>query len=92
MNIDKAIQGMIDCSDYEAVFIGEQFWWHKDGYISDLMRLGFSRETAEKGLASFCNAVVARVAHGKKVSFPDYKEDVVALIAKRCKAVVADAA
>ena len=45
-----------------------------------------------EGARQLRNAVVARVAHGKKVSFPDYKEDVVALIANRCKAVVADAA
>jgi len=92
MNIDDAIQGMIDCSDYEAVFIGEQFWWHKDSFLSELMHLGFGQAEAEKGLARFCQSVVAAVKRGECVSFPNYKEDLVALIAKHCRVEVVEAA
>jgi len=92
MNIDEAIQGMIDSSDYEAVYIGEQFWWHKDSYISELMHLGFGQDEAEEGLEQFCNAVVADVKRGRHVSFPNYREDLVALIAKHCPAGVMEAA
>jgi len=92
MNIDDAIQGMIDCSDYEVSFIGEQFHWHKDDYVFELMELGFGRDEAEKGLVWFCNAVVARVERGGDVVFPDYREDLVALIAKHCRDGVKEAA
>jgi len=92
MNIDDAIQGMIDCSDYEAAFIGEQFWWHKGTYLSDLMKLGFTLDEAEKGLAKFCQSVVDKVECGEEVTFPDYRDDLVARIAEHCGAEVVEAA
>lgn len=82
--MNRAIKKMVESSDYEVAYMGENFSFHAEDYIAELKKLGFTRAEAESGIALYCESKALAVIQGLNVTFPDYRDDIVKELAQSC--------
>ena len=82
MNMKDSIKKLTNAKDYETAFIGEQIAWHTDKYIKELMEIGLSQIEAENAIVNFCEYCIEEDVNDREIVFPEYREDLVAMIAE----------
>ncbi len=73
----KTLAALINSDDLEAVYIGEHLQSQSEYYISELAKLGLTREQAEAGIESLGKKLLAAVGDAEPLPFPNYRDELI---------------